>query len=61
MHICGRGLPTRQIRSKSEKTFCGRTDGQTDGRTRLPIVDLLGHGKELETSSDSLSEASSGV
>jgi len=25
----GRGLPIHQIRWKSEKTFCGRTDGQT--------------------------------
>ena len=29
VRICGRGLPTRQIRSKSEK-LCGRTDGRTD-------------------------------
>jgi len=27
------GLPTHQIRSKSEKLFCGRTDGRTDGWT----------------------------
>jgi len=26
--ICGRGLPTHQIRSKWKK-FCGRTDGWT--------------------------------
>ena len=25
VRICGRGLPTHQIRWKSEKTFCGRT------------------------------------
>jgi len=35
VHICGPGLPTYQIRSK--------LDVWMDGRTRLPIVDLLGH------------------
>jgi len=29
VRICGRGLPTHQIRWKSEK-LCGRTDGRTD-------------------------------
>ena len=38
MRICGRGLPTHQVRWKSEKTFCGRTDG----RTHLSS-NLLGH------------------
>jgi len=38
VHICGRGLPTHQIRWKSEKLFVdvrtyGRTDGRTDGHT----------------------------
>jgi len=28
--IPGRGLPTHQIWLKSEKTFCGRTDGRTN-------------------------------
>ena len=42
VRICGRGLPTQQIRGKSEKTFCGRTDGRTDGRTHLSS-NLLGH------------------
>jgi len=33
-HISGRGLPTHQIRSKSEKFFAdGRTDTSTDGQT----------------------------
>jgi len=31
----GRGLPTHQIKSKSEKLFCGRTDGQTDLSSNL--------------------------
>jgi len=39
MRICGRGLPTHQIRWKSEKTFCGRTDGRTD--TRVPIYQVI--------------------
>ena len=30
VRICGRGLPTHQIRSKSEKKFCGHTDGRTE-------------------------------
>jgi len=30
VRIYGRGLPTHQIRWKSEKTFCGRTDVRTD-------------------------------
>ena len=42
VRICGRGLPTHQIRWKSEKTFCGRTDGRTEGRTHLSS-NLLGH------------------
>jgi len=29
VHRRGRGLPMQQIRSKSEKNFCGRTDGRT--------------------------------
>ena len=29
VQISGRGVPTHQIRWKSEKNFCGRTDGQT--------------------------------
>jgi len=34
MRICGRGLPTHEIRSKSEKLFVEvRTDGQTDGHS----------------------------
>ena len=33
VRICGRGLPTHQIRWKSEKTFCVRTDGRTDRHT----------------------------
>jgi len=41
VQISGRGLPTHQIRSKSED-FCGRTDGCTDGRTDLSS-NLLGH------------------
>ena len=40
LHTCGRGLPTHQIRWKSEKLF---VDVRTDGWTRLQIVDLLGH------------------
>ena len=43
LRISGRGIPTQQITSKSEKTFSGRTDGRTDGRALLPIVGLLGH------------------
>ena len=32
--ICGQGLPTKQIRSKSEKIFMdGWMDGRMDGRT----------------------------
>jgi len=42
VRICGRDLPTHQIRWKSEKTFCGRTDVRTDGRTHLSS-NLLGH------------------
>jgi len=30
VHICGRGLPTYQIKMEIGKTFCGRTYGQTD-------------------------------
>jgi len=30
VRICGGGLPTHHIRSKSEKRFRGRTDGRTD-------------------------------
>jgi len=38
MRICGRGLPTYQIRWKSEKLFVDvRTDGRTDGHTCVPI------------------------
>jgi len=36
--ICDRGLPTHQIRWKSEKLF---VDGRTDGRTHLSS-NLLG-------------------
>ena len=36
VRICGRALPTRQIRSKSEKKLCGGTNGRTDGRTDTP-------------------------
>ena len=39
VRICGRGLPTYQIRWKSEKLF---VDVRTDGRTHL-ISNLLGH------------------
>jgi len=43
MRICGRGLPTHQIRWKSEKLFVdGRADVWTDGRTHLSS-NLLGH------------------
>jgi len=38
VRICGRGLPTHQIRWKSEKTFCGRTDVQS---TRSSVGDDL--------------------
>jgi len=41
VRICGRGLPTHQLRLKSEKLLW--TYGRTDGRMWLPIVDLLGH------------------
>jgi len=42
--ISGRGLPTHQIISKSEK-LCGRTDGQMYERTddTLKFSSLLGH------------------
>jgi len=41
--ICGQGLPTHQIRWKSEKLFVDvRTDVRTDGRTHLSS-NLLGH------------------
>jgi len=48
VRIRGRGLPTHQIRWKSEKRF---VDVRTDGRTRLQIVYLLGHrrGDDLKT------------
>jgi len=39
VHICGQGLPTHQIRWKSEKLF---VDVWTDGRTHLSS-NLLGH------------------
>ena len=39
VRICGRGLPTHQIRWKSEKLF---VDVRTDGRTHLSS-NLLGH------------------
>jgi len=39
VRICGRGLPTYQIRWKSEKLF---VDVRTDGRTHLSS-NLLGH------------------
>ena len=51
LRICGRGLPTHQIRWKSEKLFVDvrtygrtdvRTDVRTDGRTHLSS-NLLGH------------------
>jgi len=43
VRICGRGLPTHQIRWKSEKLFVDvRTDVLTDGRTHLSS-NLLGH------------------
>jgi len=38
VRISGRGLPTHQIWSKSEKIFgdlSKRTDGRTDGHTRV--------------------------
>jgi len=45
VHISSRGLPTHQIKSKSEKTFCGWTDicidRQTDRQTQLSSN--LGH------------------
>jgi len=34
LRICGQGLPTYQIRWKSEKN-CGRTDGRTDLTSNL--------------------------
>jgi len=42
VRICGRGLPTHQIRWKSEKLFgdvrmYGSTDGRTDRQTLVPI------------------------
>jgi len=43
VRICGRGLPTYQIRWKSEKLFVDvRTYGRMDGRTHLSS-NLLGH------------------
>jgi len=43
VRICGRGLPTHQIRWKSEKLFVDvRTYGRTYGRTHLSS-NLLGH------------------
>jgi len=39
VRICGRGLPTHQIRWKSEKLF---VDVRSDGRTHLSS-NLLGH------------------
>jgi len=47
VRICGRGLPTHQIRWKSEKLF---VDVRTDGRTHLSS-NLLGHhrGDDLTT------------
>jgi len=37
VRICGRGLPTHQIRWKSEKLFVDvRTDGHRDGRPDTP-------------------------
>ena len=39
VRICGRGLPTHQIRSRLEKLF---VDVRTDGRTDL-TYNLLGH------------------
>ena len=41
VRICGGGLPTHQIRWKSEKNFLW-TYGRTDGRTHLSS-NLLGH------------------
>jgi len=46
VRICGRGLPTQQIRSKSEK-LCGRTDGRTDLTSNLIKIEkspYLGNG-----------------
>ena len=43
VRICGRGLPTHQIRSKMEKKLfvdVRRTDGRTDGRTHLSLVKI---------------------
>jgi len=40
---CGRGLPTHQITSKSEKLFCGHMYGRMYGWTHLTSVSLLGH------------------
>jgi len=38
VRICGRGLPTHQIRWKSEKLFVDiRTDVRKDGHTSVPI------------------------
>jgi len=43
VRICGRGLPTNQIRWKSEKLFVDvRTYGRMYGRTHLSS-NLLGH------------------
>jgi len=42
VRISGRGLPTHQVRLKSEKKLCGQTVGRTDGRTDLSS-NLLGH------------------
>ena len=37
VRICGRGIPTHEIRWKSEQLFVDvRTDGRTDGRTDTP-------------------------
>jgi len=55
VRIRGRGLPTHQIRWKSEKLFVDvRTEVRTDGRTHLSS-NLLGHrrGDDLKTETTS--------
>ena len=35
--------PHTKLHRNRKKTFCGRTDVRTDGRTHLSSVSLLGH------------------
>jgi len=58
VRICGRGLPTHQIRWKSEKLFVDvRTDVRMDGRTHLSS-NLLGHRRGDDLKSGHLYSAS---